>query len=673
MNHPAEAYDFWYALETSWPDAWVDSLTRACLQGGLALLAVWALCRLFPRMPIGTRHWLWWLACLKLIVTLFWLSPIQMPVGGATRARPADVPHATPSRSAYESIPGGRTGGKPSIAQELHVASRRHRPSRRPSAGVLKDLLAGQITPVQARYWRPLPLLIVLWILWLCGATWNISRAAKQVRRIRGILRRAVPHDNPRLLAELDSTCATAGITRPPELLRSTEIKAPLIAGILQPVVVIPAGADAEFSIEEWRMMLAHEAAHLARRDLWLALVPTLAQTLFFFFPLLWGACREWTIAREAACDAQALKMTDESPVRYGHMLLKVAIRGSDGNTFASMSLTSGHHTLAMRLRFMSQFSGRQRRGVPNFVFAWLTLCLLGVIPWRITTVATSASQPSSAAIVSLLRRQDSQRIVQSSPTAPYTITDLGAVLSSQLFVSEDRKGWRMLPMYSCINDAGLVVALVEEATARGGSRKRALVHWDERARTTLMGEYPATESSATDTAVQRAMRSTGCIPSDTRASGFTLSSAGEWRAIRPGDEKRLVLPGGKASTIAACSALGAVIGTCDTIVNGDGASPGFLYRNGTLVSLGLLTPYGRCQPHGVNDRNEVVGEATIRAGGSHAFLYSHGRMQDLNGLIPEESGWELMGAYSINNGGQIVGYGINHSGQQSFFLLTPH
>ena len=44
----------------------------------------------------------------------------------------------------------------------------------------------------------------------------------------------------------------------------------------------------------------------------------------------------------------------------------------------------------------------------------------------------------------------------------------------------------------------------------------------------------------------------------------------------------------------------------------------------------------------------------------------------DLNSLIATNSGWTLQSANAINDNGQIVGYGINPSGQMDAFLLTP-
>ncbi len=46
--------------------------------------------------------------------------------------------------------------------------------------------------------------------------------------------------------------------------------------------------------------------------------------------------------------------------------------------------------------------------------------------------------------------------------------------------------------------------------------------------------------------------------------------------------------------------------------------------------------------------------------------------MQDLNDLIPADSGWELIAARGINSRGQIVGFGY-HGNEGRAYLLTPN
>jgi probable HAF family extracellular repeat protein len=72
----------------------------------------------------------------------------------------------------------------------------------------------------------------------------------------------------------------------------------------------------------------------------------------------------------------------------------------------------------------------------------------------------------------------------------------------------------------------------------------------------------------------------------------------------------------------------------------------------------------------GINDSGVVVGKSTF-AGTYHAFVYSSGKIKDLNHMIPAGTGWVLIEADGINAAGQIVGMGT-HNGQEHGFLLTP-
>ncbi|HXM21510.1 MAG TPA: hypothetical protein VN948_09630 [Terriglobales bacterium] len=76
---------------------------------------------------------------------------------------------------------------------------------------------------------------------------------------------------------------------------------------------------------------------------------------------------------------------------------------------------------------------------------------------------------------------------------------------------------------------------------------------------------------------------------------------------------------------------------------------------------LGTLPGGNQSLALGINDLGKVVGQANVTNGGStfHAFVWTEGEgMQDLNSLIPANSGWVLNVASFINIRGQIVGWG---------------
>jgi probable HAF family extracellular repeat protein len=128
-------------------------------------------------------------------------------------------------------------------------------------------------------------------------------------------------------------------------------------------------------------------------------------------------------------------------------------------------------------------------------------------------------------------------------------------------------------------------------------------------------------------------------------------------------------LPGGSYSEALAINAMGQVVGAG---ITASGQLHAFLYSNGVMQDLGNFPGGDGSFANGINDAGEVVGFGeSLSTRTEHAFLYSDGVMQDLNDLT-SGSGWTLYGANAINNSGQIVGYGLNPSGQEDAFLLTP-
>lgn len=93
----------------------------------------------------------------------------------------------------------------------------------------------------------------------------------------------------------------------------------------------------------------------------------------------------------------------------------------------------------------------------------------------------------------------------------------------------------------------------------------------------------------------------------------------------------------------------------------------------GSALDLGVLPGAGFSSAYGINNLGQIVGSSGYIGNVEHAFVWSStDGMQDLNNLIPENSGWVLQFAFAINDSGQIAGYGTNSSGQAEALLLTP-
>jgi probable HAF family extracellular repeat protein len=125
---------------------------------------------------------------------------------------------------------------------------------------------------------------------------------------------------------------------------------------------------------------------------------------------------------------------------------------------------------------------------------------------------------------------------------------------------------------------------------------------------------------------------------------------------------------GGNFSEARGINAVGHVVGDAST--DSTGLVHAFLYNGTTMMDLGTLGGQTSLA-YSINDSDEVVGESLTTAGERRAILYSGGVMMDLNNLIPANSGWYLDTATSINDRGQIVGFGHNPNSGGAY-LLTP-
>jgi probable HAF family extracellular repeat protein len=92
------------------------------------------------------------------------------------------------------------------------------------------------------------------------------------------------------------------------------------------------------------------------------------------------------------------------------------------------------------------------------------------------------------------------------------------------------------------------------------------------------------------------------------------------------------------------------------------------------MRNLGTLPGGEWGTAYAINNRNQVVGIAgTGPDNDPAAFIWdSKDGIKNLNDLIPAGSGWNLVYATSINDKGQIVGWGFHNGEERNFVLTAP-
>lgn len=158
---------------------------------------------------------------------------------------------------------------------------------------------------------------------WLIGLTVLLIRLSLSLGHCVRLRRRqkALP---ARLQKVADRIKQRLNITRRVIVASSQEITQAVATGIIRPVVLVPAAWLTELPITSIEAVLAHELSHIKRWDLWVNLLQRLAETMFFFHPLVWWISRKITSEREICCDHLAVQLTGE-PMRYVETLAQVA------------------------------------------------------------------------------------------------------------------------------------------------------------------------------------------------------------------------------------------------------------------------------------------------------------------------------------------------------------
>jgi cell division protein FtsI (penicillin-binding protein 3) len=169
----------------------------------------------------------------------------------------------------------------------------------------------------------PLAIAIALWALGALAVLarlgiglWRAHRIAKTARLVE--VRRIAK--NTRLVGvrpidargDIDAHSGIAARGDIEERRRTVEIRStaaldtPAVTGVFRPVILLPREADA-WTDERRELVIAHELAHVARRDCLASVIAQIAVAMHWFDPVAWLCARRLRIERELAADDHVL------------------------------------------------------------------------------------------------------------------------------------------------------------------------------------------------------------------------------------------------------------------------------------------------------------------------------------------------------------------------------
>jgi uncharacterized protein (TIGR03435 family) len=154
--------------------------------------------------------------------------------------------------------------------------------------------------------------------IWFVGCVGVLTVWCVRWRRMANVVRTATRIEGSPVNDTLRRLSGTTRI----ELVSSPASIEPGVFGIFRPVLLWPDRIGDRLGHEQIEAILAHEVAHVRRRDNLAALAHMLVEAVFWFHPLVWWIGTRLIDERERACDEDVVRLGSEPHV-YAESILK--------------------------------------------------------------------------------------------------------------------------------------------------------------------------------------------------------------------------------------------------------------------------------------------------------------------------------------------------------------
>jgi beta-lactamase regulating signal transducer with metallopeptidase domain len=281
------------------------TLTTILLAGLVALL-----CRLRALSP-AVRHALWLVVLLKLLTPPVLVWPWAMPAW-----LPAPVAEAG-------ALAEPQAGGLELSVDELPLAELQEVPGAETRADRASSVASSSNGQAGAgMVFRPAWLLVGTLGLWLAGAAVMAGLQGLRLLRLYRLLRTG--RDAPRwLTAEVRGLARRLGVW-PPRAFVLPRLGTPCVWGAWRTRLLWPQTQLEGLAAECRQTVIAHELAHLRRRDHWIGWLLLVGECVWWWNPLFWYVRRQLRLYAELACDAWVVWTLPEGRRAYAEALLEV-------------------------------------------------------------------------------------------------------------------------------------------------------------------------------------------------------------------------------------------------------------------------------------------------------------------------------------------------------------
>ena len=309
-------------------------------------------------------------------------------------------------------------------------------------------------------------------IVWFMGSLVVLFGHVRRIFRFQRALSASRPA--PKRIVEITEDVAQRLGIPPPRVCVIESLGSPIVWSFGRPLIVIPRGLLLNQNTGFWRCVLAHELAHIRRRDHWFVWLEFAGSIVWWWNPLYWLVRHRLRTNAEMAADRWAVSLDPENRRTYAESLLWVTEWGSGFNQALPALGASSRSRKRFRGRLTMILQGDHNVRVPQLVtLALILLHVLTVPSWSIGGVAAEGVQEANevaAESVAVANKVAAMGVQQTNMEAlitvwPYTLNSGHLVLPEETY-------WMVLPNYNGGaargGDDRLIVVLMDPITRQG-------------------------------------------------------------------------------------------------------------------------------------------------------------------------------------------------------------
>lgn len=252
------------------------------------------------------------------------------------------------------------------ISSAIHVERSIHPEASGTSEVPAPSLESG---PVQnSGYWwngfKQIGFTNILMSVWLAGVLLLAVKTVYDQLRLKQALRTGRKIDTPFLSAVFHETKQQLGVKQTVQFVASERIPGPAVVGFNKPAIVISPSLLITLQKDQLQYILAHEFAHIQRRDVAVNWLMHIILIIHWFNPLLWLAVHKARQDQEMACDAYALnRMSPQQNNAYGQTIIHVLDHFSGNQRQPGLAgLSATHKQMKRRLTMIKHFHKKSYR-----------------------------------------------------------------------------------------------------------------------------------------------------------------------------------------------------------------------------------------------------------------------------------------------------------------------